>query len=174
MRVGADDLVTLGRICGVHGVRGWVKIHSFTVPRGNVARYRRWLLSDGEGDALIPYDVEAAHGNERQVTVKLAGIDDRDLAARLIGRDIHVRRGDLPACGEGEYYWADLEGLDVVNQRGEALGRISHLIETGAHDVLVLAGDDRRMIPFVVPAIVTKVDLASGIVIVDWEESYWD
>jgi 16S rRNA processing protein RimM len=174
VRVGADNCVTLGRICGVQGVRGWVKVLSFTVPRSNVASYRQWLVADETGKELIAYEVEAVRANERRVTVKLAGIDDRDQAALLIGRDIRVRRTQLPACKEGEYYWADLEGLDVVNARGELLGEVSHLIETGAHDVLVLAGDEQHMIPFVAPEIVTRVDLASGVIVVDWENSFWD
>jgi 16S rRNA processing protein RimM len=174
VRVGADELVTLGRISGVHGVRGWLKVHSFTIPRANITTYRKWLVAGETGHDPVTYTVESARADARQVVVKLAGVDDRDRAALLIGRDILVRREALPDCAEGEYYWTDLEGLEVVNRHGVKLGRVSHLIETGAHAVLVLAGDERRMIPFVAPQYVERVDLAAGVVFVDWEESFWD
>ena len=170
----ADDVVTLGAISGVHGVRGWVKVLSFTEPRSNIAVYRKWRLRDTAGEEPATVMVEEARMSGRQLIAKLAGVDDRDEAAGLIGREIGVPRGELPACGAGEYYWADLEGLRVCNLRGDDLGRVDHLIDTGAHAVLVMAGDARRMIPFVAPAIVQRVDLEAGVITVEWERSYWD
>jgi 16S rRNA processing protein RimM len=174
MRVGADDLVTLGTVSGVHGVRGWIKVRSFTQPRDNIATYREWQIPDPSSGDLTTFKVEAARTGGRQLCVKLAGIDDRDRAAGIVGRAICVARSELPACDPGEYYWTDLEGLRVRNLSGEMLGEVSHLIDTGAHAVLVLAGDARRMIPFVAPDIVESVDLEAGVITVDWEESYWD
>ena len=173
MAVG-DEHVTLGTVSGVHGVRGWIKIVSFTEPRANITTYRTWRIPSAAADEPMVFRLEASRTSGRQVLAKLAGIDDRDRAAELIGRDIRVLRSELPACAPGEYYWADLEGLRVVNQRGQALGTVSHLIDTGAHAVLVLAGDARQMIPFVEPEVVVSVDLADGVITVDWEESYWD
>ena len=103
---------------------------------------------------------------------KLQGVDDCDEARALIGTEIAVAREDLPACGPGEYYWADLEGLDVRTLSDETLGCVDFLFGTGDHDVMVVAGTRERMIPFVQGRIVHKVDLDCGVIIVDWDPSY--
>jgi 16S rRNA processing protein RimM len=99
--------------------------------------------------------------------VKLEGCDDRDAAARLRGREVAVPRSELPANAEGEYYWSELIGLNVVSRDGAALGRVTGLLETGANPVLVVGGDRERLIPFV-EAVVVKVDVAGGRLTVDW------
>lgn len=164
------DLVTLGRINGVHGVRGWLKVYSYTEPRDNVIRYRRWmLLKDG---TQVAAEVEEGHLHGAAVIAKLAGTDDRDGARAWIGADIAVERAALPELEPGEYYWSDLEGLAVVSTSGEPLGSVDHLIETGAHDVLVLDGD--KLIPFAPGEVVREVDLEAGRIVVDWSSDYWD
>ena len=170
----ADDLVTLGTVSGVHGVRGWVKVQSFTQPRDNIGSYRQWRIRGAAAQSGATFEVEAMRASGRQLIAKLAGIDDRDTAAGLVGGNIAVARQELPACDEGEYYWADLEGLTVCNTHGQTLGVVDHLIDTGAHDVLVLVGDKRQMIPFVAPQIVRDVDLERRLITVEWESSYWE
>ena len=162
--------VTLGRVSGVMGVKGWVKIHSYTEPRESIVDFKRWILSgpDLEG----PVEVETGKRQGRTVVAKLRGIDDRDQARALIGADIAVERSELPPCGPGEYYWADLEGLDVRTLADEELGRVDFLFGTGEHDVMVVAGDRERLIPFVLDKIVRTVDLDEGVIVVDWDPSY--
>jgi 16S rRNA processing protein RimM len=103
--------------------------------------------------------------------VRFAGIDDRDAAASLKGRDIAVARTELPAPGENEFYWADLVGLEVENAAGESLGRVERLFESGAAPVLVVVGESERLLPFV-GAVVRQVDLGAGKILVDWELDY--
>ena len=107
----------------------------------------------------------------------MAGVDDRTLAESYKGLDVVIARSALPALPEGEYYWRDLQGLQVWCHEGEGrvlLGRVDHLIETGANDVLVVAAcegsiDEReRLIPYLPGDSVTGVDLASGVIEVDW------
>lgn len=166
------DYVTLGRIGGAHGVRGWLKVHSFTEPRENILAYRRWRLDTGAG--LVDVEVEAGRLHGRTVIAKLTGTDDRDAALEWVGAHVGVPRSALPELAPGEYYWRDLEGLAVVTTAGEPLGRVDHLLETGAHDVLVLDGDGRRLIPFVLGEIVREVDLGGGRIVVDWAPDYWE
>lgn len=169
---GATKRVTLGRISGLYGVRGWVKVFSYTEPRENIVEYATWILDhDGEQQRI---DVEAGRGQGKNVVAKLRGIDDRDAARAWIGADISVDRQALPACEPGEYYWVDLEGLAVRNTRGELLGEVDHMMATGANDVMVLRGAEGRMIPFVTGDVVVDVDLEGGVVVVDWESSFWD
>lgn len=167
-----DELVTLGRVSGVHGVRGWLKVYSFTEPRENVVGYRRWTLA--KSGRTVEADVESGRVHGPTVLAKLAGTDDRDAALEWVGAEIAVPRSMLPPLEAGEYYWRDLEGLAVVTVSGQPLGRVDHLIETGAHDVLALDRAGRRLIPFAPGRTVLEVDLEGGRIVVDWSEEYWD
>jgi 16S rRNA processing protein RimM len=169
---GATKRVTLGRISGLYGVNGWVKVYSYTEPRENIVDYATWILEhDGEERRV---EVEAGRSQGKNVVAKLRGVDDRDAARSWIGADIAVDRQALPALESGEYYWVDLEGLAVRNTRGETLGEVDHLMATGANDVIVLRGAEERMIPFVAGDVVVEVDLEGGVIVVDWESSFWD
>jgi len=168
----SDRVVRLGQISGVHGVQGWVKVMSFTEPRTNLLDYRDWLLtSDGTNRSVR---VEAGQESGKRLIAKIAGVDDRDAARELIGAMIGVPRSALPPLAPDEYYWADLEGLAVMNVDGQRLGAVSRVMATGANDVLILDGSDRKLIPFVANTIVQRVDIAAGEIIVDWDESYWE
>ncbi len=160
--------VPLGYVAGVHGVRGWVKIHSWTEPREAILEYQPWLL-EGE-DAPVRYRAGKRHG--KAVIVALPGVDDCDQARRLVGREIAVRREQLPEPARGHYYWSDLVGLEVVTLGGQRLGRVERLLETGANDVLVVRGERERLIPFVPGAQVRRVDLEAGVVEVDWDPEF--
>jgi 16S rRNA processing protein RimM len=163
--------VTLGRISGIYGVHGWVKVHSYTEPRENILEFGSWILErDGEVRRI---EVEAGRSQGPTVIAKLRGIDDRDAAREWIGTEIAVDRRELPACEPGEYYWVDLEGLEVRNIDGVELGRVARLMATGANDVIVLEGAGGRMIPYI-PQVVTRVDIPAGILVVDWDPSFWE
>ena len=159
----------LGRISGVFGVRGWVKVYSCTEPRDAVLNYTRWLLSTKDGWREAQIAEGQRHG--KTVIARLDGVDDRDEAASLIGTEIGVPRDELPDAEEGRFYWSDLEGLRVVHRDGTELGRVDYLLETGANDVLVVKGEQERLIPFVMDKVILGVDLAKGEIEVDWE---WD
>jgi 16S rRNA processing protein RimM len=161
--------VILGRIVGLFGVRGWIKVYSYTEPREAVLDYRDWLLGRDGGWQRVELAEGKRHG--KAVIARLEGIDDRDAAAELIGSDIGVDRDALPEPEEGHYYWADLEGLAVVHRDGTELGRVACLLATGANDVLVVDGPVERLIPFVPGTVILDVDLAAGVIHVDWE---WD
>jgi 16S rRNA processing protein RimM len=162
--------VTLGRISGVFGVQGWVKVFSHTEPRDNIVRYDRWTLRGPEGERDV--EVESGRRQGALVVAKLAGIDDRDAARALVGAEIVVDRSRLPKCEAGEYYWADLEGLEVRTPAGEVLGTVDHLLATGAHDVLVVKGSRERLIPFVLDKVIRAVDLGAGVIVADWSSDY--
>lgn len=164
-----DKPVVLGRISGLFGVKGWVKIHSFTDPREAILDYGDWYVG-GEGDWK---SVELAEGKRHGKTViaRLAGIDDRDTAAEYVNALVGVPRGKLPAIAADEYYWSDLEGLQVVHRDGKVLGKVAHLLETGANDVLVVQGDREILIPYIKDEVIEDVDLANGVIRVNWE---WD
>lgn len=171
----AEDLVVLGKIFSVHGIRGEVKVYSYTDPLDNLLDYRHWTLTrDGE-----VRQVELASGrlHGKALTAKIKGLDDRDEARGYTGFFICVPRSQLPALQDDEFYWYQLEGLKVINQDGQLLGTVDHLLETGANDVLVVkpcAGsvDDReRLLPYTEQC-VQGVDLAAGEMRVDWDVDF--
>jgi 16S rRNA processing protein RimM len=107
----------------------------------------------------------------RALVARLEGHDDRDAAAALRGKSVAVPRAALPQTQSGEYYWADLIGLAVVNGNAQALGRITGLLQTGANDVLVVAGERERLIPFIAE-VIRDVDLDAGVMRVEWGADY--
>lgn len=162
-----DRRITVGRIAGLFGVRGWVKVYSHTRPREAILNYSPWLVTIGGSERTLELAEGRVQG--KGVIARLEGVADRDQAAVLVGAEIAVGRAQLPAPAANEYYWAELEGARVIDQRGTELGRVSHLFETGAHDVLVVRGETERLIPFG-GSVIKRVDLANGVIHVDWED----
>ncbi len=161
--------VVLGRISGLFGVRGWVKVYSYTEPREAVLNYSRWLLNRKDGWQEATVAEGQRHG--KTIIARIDGYVDRDQAADLVGTDIGVPRDAMPATEGGRFYWSDLEGLRVRHRDGTALGKVAYLLETGANDVMVVKGEQERLIPFVMDKVVLGVDLDKGEIEVDWE---WD
>lgn len=166
--------IVLGRISGLHGVHGWLKVHSYTEPREALLEYKEWLVGGSDGWRL--HAIADARNHGKTLVARFEGTNDRDAAARFVGADVAVERDQLPETAEGEYYWADLEGLEVRHRDGRMLGRVSRLLETGAHDVMAVRREEdghehELLIPFVPGEFVLGVDLAAGVIDVDWE---WD
>ncbi|WP_440996975.1 ribosome maturation factor RimM [Arhodomonas sp. SL1] len=164
---GDDEEVVLGEVVGVHGVHGAVKVFSWTRPVENIFEYRQWWLVSA-GAMPRPHTLLEGWRQGKGLVARLEGIEDRDAARALMGARVTIPRHALPDPESGEYYWHDLIGLRVVNADGVSLGEVEDLIETGAHDVLVVSGERERLIPFVPGEYVTRVDLAAGLLEVDW------
>lgn len=164
-----DETICVGHITGVLGVKGWVKVFSNTSPRENIVNYSPWLLEAGED--LEPVAV-SGRLQGKNVVAKLDGVDGREQAYALVGRKIHILAEQIPQLDAGEFYWSDLIGLAVESLEGEALGNIDSMLETGANDVMVLNGDRKRLIPFVMDSIVTEIDLVNKRMVVDWKPDY--
>ena len=164
--------ILLGKVAGALGLRGEVKLESWTEPRGAIFRYQPWTLRDAQGNER---EISGVQGREtgKHVVATFPDVADRDSADALRGLEIYVPRTALPPAKAGEFYWADLEGLRVVTVDGIALGTVSHLFSTGANDVLVARDDEReRMIPFVQPQYVTSIDIDAGVITVDWDPDF--
>ena len=165
-----EKWVILGRVSGVFGVKGWLKVQSYTEPRDNIVGFGAWTLRMNGVDHA--FDVEEGHSHAGSVVAKLHGLDDRDRARDWIGADIVVLREQLPKIAAGELYWTDLEGLEVRTTTGTVLGTVDHLLATGGNDVLVLDSSPRLLIPFVAGDVVKEVDLKAGLIVVDWSPDY--
>lgn len=166
-----SEYLNAGKVSGVFGVKGAVKVFSFTEPRENILRYSPWLLMKNQQSKEIKVLSGQRQGNV--VVAELDGVLDRDQAAALIGWDILIKREQLPKPKPGEYYWADLVGLVVETESGVQLGKVDYLLETGANDVLVVKdGEVERLIPFLQSQTVLKVDLDNSLIIVDWDPDF--
>ncbi|MEM9305424.1 MAG: ribosome maturation factor RimM [Pseudomonadota bacterium] len=160
---GAIRLVDLGRIVGVHGLAGWIKIYSFTEPKGAIFDYGPLLLG---GETVDDFEGKA-HG--KGLLMRIAGRERREDVEALVGRVISVPRSRLPETVPGEFYHVDLVGLEVVNTKGEALGTVERVVPGTANDALVVRNGEERLIPFTFGRAVVDVDLEARRMIVEWE-----
>ena len=159
----------MGRVSAPHGIKGWIKVQPFTHEIDGLLAYPEWWFArDGEWRQFRVAE-SAVHG--AVVLARLEGCTDREAAAALKGNEVAIPRRLLPENRQGEYYWSDLLGMEVLNRRGERLGRVAKVLETGANNVLVLEGEKERLVPFV-DSVILNVDLAGGSLSVDWELDY--
>ena len=162
-----EKLIVVGRVVGLYGVKGWVKVHSYTEPRRNILSYRPWYLE--HAGKVEQVDPTTGREQGKSLVAQFAGIEDRDEAGKLIGANILVNRETFAQTGSNEYYWSDLTGLQVATIDGVSLGVVHSLLATGANDVLVVEGERRRLIPFVADDVVKRVDLDAAMITVDWD-----
>jgi 16S rRNA processing protein RimM len=159
----------MGRVLGPFGIQGWIKLKTFTEDPDGLARHPNWWLRTKSGwrsAVLQDFKVRPA-----AVSARLEGVDDRNAAEALRGFDVAVTRDDLGDAAEGEIYWVDLVGLEVVDLQGGKLGRVEELLRTGGSDVLVVRGERERLIPFIADY-VKSVDREAGRITVEWEAGY--
>ncbi len=162
--------IDIGKVTGVFGLRGWVKVYSYTAPRESILDYGSWFLCFQ--NEYIRYDVEDGERQGKGVVAKLATVDKRENAAKLVGIRIVINHDQLQPLARGEYYWFDLVGLAVITVANKMLGNVDYLVETGGNDVLVVKGERERLIPFVQGRYIKKVDLEGGRIIVDWDPEF--
>lgn len=161
-----ESNVIIGKITGVYGIKGWVKVLSYTRPKQNIQQYPNWLLlHDGEQIEIAVMECKS-HG--KGIIAKLDGIEDRDDAIKLQQADITIHRSELPELADGEYYWHDLMGLSVIDQNNVNLGKVIDIVETGANDVFVVSGNKRRLIPWVMDIYIKEINIGSKEIRVDW------
>ena len=163
-----DKKIYLGKITGVHGIKGWLKIQSYSSPPENILNYSQWIINNqGEEDF---YSIEKGRKQNNKIVVKLEKIDDRNTAESLINSKIQILRSDLPKLSNENYYWSDLVGLSVLDSEEEAIGKVESLIATGANDVMVIntSKDERVLVPFVMHEIIKEVNVELNYIKIDW------
>jgi 16S rRNA processing protein RimM len=174
------DLLVVGRLTAVYGLKGWLKVYSYTEPMENIFEYKTCLVN--RQGVWQPVEIEAGRPHGKGLVLKLRGVDNPELGASYASCDLAVPLAELPALPQDEYYWRQLVGLQVIvdhPERGRlALGRIDHLMETGANDVLVVRGDEQsidrreRLIPYLPDRVVLEIDLAEQTMRVDWDPDF--
>ncbi len=166
----APERIVVGKLSGVYGVKGWLKVFSWADPRENILGYKRWMLKTSEG--WIERQLLQGKPHAKGLVALLEGCSTREDAEALKGLEISVYATELALLKRDEYYWRDLIGLRVVNLEGVDFGAIHSLIETGANNVLVVRGDKERLVPWVMEQYIKNVDLEAGQILVDWEAGF--
>jgi 16S rRNA processing protein RimM len=162
------EYIIVGKIGATYGIKGWLKIVSFTETSNGIADYNPWYLEDVKGWKPIKVTETRPHG--KGLVAKIDGFDTPEVARGLTGKTIAIKRSQLIALESNEFYWADLHGLTVINQHDEVLGKIIYIIETGSNDVLVVKGSEGDIaIPYLFGETVLSVDLEQQIMKVDWD-----
>lgn len=164
-------MIIVGRFGAPYGVKGWIKVHSFTVPISNLIDYQPWHIADQKG-AWQSLSLTNVRTYNKGIVAKIEQCDDRDAAIIYRNCDIAIPRDQLPAADENEFYWTDLEGLTVKTLDGTTLGSIKQLFATGANDVMVVKGEKEHLIPFVLERFVIAVDQENNVITVDWDPEF--
>lgn len=172
-----DQKVLLGKVGAVYGIKGWVKIHSFTEVPEAIFDYAPWSLKLGDNEQSVEIVDWRKHNNG--LIAKLSGIEDRDGAQSFVSSEIFVSEALLPELPEGEFYWRDLIGMNVVTDKGYDLGQVSDIMETGSNDVLVVKanrtdgfGKNERLIPYLEDQVILSVSNENKLITVDWDPGF--
>lgn len=172
-----NNLITLGKVGSVYGIKGWLKIHSFTENAEDIFDYSPWSLKLGGKTQSVTVTDWRKHNNG--LIAKFDGIDDRDIAQGVVSHEITVDESVLPELPEGDFYWRDLIGMTVVTEQGYNLGEVTDIMETGANDVLVVKanrndgfGKKERLIPYLFEQVVKTVDATNKQITVDWDPGF--
>ncbi|HIF20294.1 MAG TPA: ribosome maturation factor RimM [Gammaproteobacteria bacterium] len=162
--------ILVGKISNPHGIKGWVKVISFTDPIENILSYKKWTLSDNEIEKTCQLEDSRIQGNK--IVIKLEGVNDRDDADLLKNLQIKVNRFDLPKLDENSYYWGDLIDFNVIDTKGKHVGKVDSLFSTGSNDVLVIIDEakERLLVPFIMEEVIKCVDLAKELISIDWPD----
>jgi 16S rRNA processing protein RimM len=162
--------IVLGRVAGPFGVKGWLKVESFTDPPAQILDFPRWRV-DAPGGAICELRPAEGRAHGKGLVVRIEGVADRDAAVALGKPELWVEREELPALGPGEHYRADLLGCEVVNRQGVSLGRVDHFVDVPANPVMVVVGERERWLP-VGPGLLLRVDAAKRRITVDWDAEF--
>ncbi|MDN3521292.1 ribosome maturation factor RimM [Halomonas ramblicola] len=174
----ADDHVVLGKLTSPYGVKGWLRVYSYTGPMEGILDYAEWVLRRGE--ALERRRLVQGRRHGKGLVARVEGCDTREAAEALAGAEILLPKAELPELSGDDFYWHELEGLRVVTRDGTVLGCVDYLFETGANDVMVVKGsleadavDAReRLLPFLPEEVILEVDLEGGVMTVDWDPDF--
>lgn len=160
----------VGVVSGVFGIKGWIKVFSYTDPRGNILNYSPWHL-DLAGTRSA-FNVTQGQHHGKGIIAHLEDIQSREDAERLCGLQVSIAREQLLPLPADQYYWSDLVGLNLYTRSGYELGSVESIIATGANDVLVVTGERERLIPFALKEVVEHIDLAAGTMRVNWDPDF--
>ncbi len=173
----SDDYILLGKISGVHGIKGWVKVFSYTSPRIKITEYSQLYMKGSKDQSWVSRKLIEGKEQGKNIIARIDGVNYRDEAEALIGTEIAIHKDQLEVLAENEYFWRDLIGLSVETINGEKLGRIDWLFNTGSNDVIVIKDTEsteekEHLLPFVFDDVIKSVDIEKSLMVVDWDPEF--
>lgn len=164
------DWVVIGRFGRPHGLKGFITVHSFTEERDAILQYIPWYtLERGIGTRVPLLQTEV---NDKHILVQIEGMSEREDIARYTNKDIVIERAQLPVLPEDDFYWHELTGMQVINTEGIDFGQVTDMMSTGANDVMVVTGDKRRLIPYLLDRVVLSISREKRQIRVDWDADF--
>lgn len=165
-----EDWIIIGRFGRPHGIKGLVTVHSFTDPRDNILSYSDWhafLNANWQ-----PVKLLSAHVHNKTIVAQIEGFPERESVALLTNIEIAINKNQLPPLESGEYYWHQLIGMTVINQQGQLFGKVSEVMPTGSNDVLVVQGEKKHLIPYLLDQFIININDNTQTITVDWDMDF--
>ncbi len=162
------EKILMGRFGAPHGVKGSIKIHSWTTPTDNIFSYQPWHIYRNNQWQTVTANI---YSNGTTLIACIKELQNRDTAREMTNLDIYIDKSQLPKLSSGQYYWSELAGMRVVTSCQNDLGTVSYVFNTGANDILAVQGERERLLPFVSNTIV-NVDMSNNTIVVDWDPSF--
>ncbi|OGV26761.1 MAG: 16S rRNA processing protein RimM [Legionellales bacterium RIFCSPHIGHO2_12_FULL_37_14] len=168
----ADDpnWVIIGQFGRVHGIEGFIRVHSFTETPEDVLHYKNWHLLKNHTHTPIKRLQEKS--TAALFLVKMQGFATREAAMQLTNLKIAIPKQDLKPLSSQEFYWFELIGMEVINKENCSLGKVLDIFSTGSNDVLIVEGNKKHLIPFLLKRVIHKIDRQKKQILVDWDENF--
>jgi 16S rRNA processing protein RimM len=165
-----DKLTIVGRFGRVHGLQGFITVHSFTEPRNNIANYAQWYVNIAQ--QWQPLEIIKLEKVVKHILVQVAGYKDLEAVAVLTNLDIAIKQEQLPSLLPGEYYWHELIGMQVVSANSFVFGQITEIMPTGSNDVLIVQGERRHLVPYIPEQVIISIDREKRVIVADWDHDF--
>jgi len=159
--------VVVGRLGQAYGIKGWLKLQSFTAPEDNIFKYAPWYIKHSRG--YEPITITEFKPHSKGFVIHLSHCNDRTTAQTLVGFDIVIEQKQLPLLKEGEFYLVELEGMEVKTTTGLLLGTLSYFLPVGDTEVMVIEGEKQHLVPFLMDHFVKDINKKEKYIIVDWD-----
>jgi len=160
-----DELIPVGKICATHGIRGHLKLHSYS---GNIEslQFSETVTLKGKDGTLKELGLKTVSPHAGGFIIALDGLNGINLVQPLVGSELCLRREQLPETAEGEYYWRDLIGITVITDQGMVLGPIADIFETGSSDIYVVRGSNKEYLIPAIADVISEIDIKGNRMII--------
>ena len=143
----SDNTIVIGKIISTHGIDGWLAIESYAYPRENIKTYNTYLILNNK---YLPITINYLKIMPKKIIIKLEGYDHISDSEKILREKIYIKKSDLKSLKDGEYYWHDLEGLDMYTTKESYLGKVDFIFNNGSNDVMAIKYDnDYKYIAFI-------------------------
>ena len=135
----SDDTIVIGKIISTHGIDGWVAIESYSYPREKINTYNPYLIVD---EQHLPITIKELKIMPKKIIIKLEGYNNISDSEKILGEKIYIKTSDLKTLEDGEYYWHDLEGLDMYTTKQHYLGKVDFIFNNGSNDIMAIKNNN--------------------------------